>query len=579
MTNSQVAHRMNLPAMLTAAVIVCILPALSGATILTSKHNLSASGLGEIKAATEDQVCIFCHTPHNARRDIPYLWNRSDQTANYIPYSSSTMHASVGQPTGASKLCLSCHDGTIAMGAVLSRPEEIQFLGGIRYLPSHRPSNLGTDLSDDHPVSFSYESSVDQGNNELVNAQALPREIHLDDNGLLQCTACHDPHDDTFGNFLVMSNQYSLLCTGCHIKSGWSTSRHATSSAQWNGQGVDPWPNTEYGTVAENGCENCHRPHTAGRHERLLKREFEEDNCIVCHNGNVARSNIELELTKPYVHPVHLSSGVHDAAENFASQSVDNHVECEDCHNPHRVNSETATAPTVSGRNTGVVGIDAGGQQIEDAVNLYEICFKCHADNNVITEMTITRQIDQLNTRLEFSPGNPSFHPVEAPTVDTYVPSLLPPYTSHSIIYCTDCHGTDDPSAPQGPHGSIYEPLLVSRYETLDMTRESPDNYALCYRCHDRSILLSGRSGFPLHRKHVEAENTPCAVCHDPHGVSATQGNTINNSGLINFDVTVVFPNSDGQLSYTSNGTGFGGSCALLCHGNDHAPKEFQQGQ
>jgi len=541
-----------------------------GATILISKHNLSASGTGDIKASMESRVCIFCHTPHNARRDIPYLWNRSSQTTNYIPYQSSTMYASVGQPTGASKLCLSCHDGTIAMGAVLSRPEEIQFLGGIRYLPSQRSSYLGTDLSDDHPVSFQYESSTDQGNTELVNASALPAEIKLDDGGQLQCTACHDPHDDTWGNFLVMSNQFSRLCTGCHIKNGWENNSHATSSARWNNQGIDPWPDTDFSSVAENGCGNCHQPHSAGIHQRLLKREFEEDNCIVCHNGNVATMSIEAELTKPYLHAVHLSSGVHDAAEDYTTGSIENRVECEDCHNPHQVNSSSSTAPLVSGKNSGVSGINSGGQQVEKSENLYEICFKCHADNNVTTNHAIVRQVDQLNTLLEFSLGNPSSHPVMQANSNSYVPSLLPPYNSESIIYCTDCHGSDDPTGPQGPHGSTHEHLLVKRYETNDMTNESADAYALCYKCHDRNIILSNQSGFRPHRFHVVNKNTPCSVCHDPHGISATQGNSINNSNLINFNMTVVFPNRQGQLYYDSSAINIHDACALTCHGHDH---------
>ena len=543
------------------------------AGILNSKHNLSTSGVGELKAATETRVCVFCHTPHNARRDSPFLWNRSDQTTNYIPYNSSTMYAAVGQPTGASKLCLSCHDGTIALGAVLSQLEEIEFLGGIRYLPATRPSYLGTDLSDDHPVSFYYDSSIDQGNSELVASSILPKEISLDDGGRLQCTACHDPHDDTWGSFLVMSNQYSHLCASCHNKRGWITSTHELSSVYWNGYGIDPWPNSVYLTVAENGCENCHRPHSAGNHQRLLKREYEEDNCLVCHNGNVASLSIEAELTKPYLHPVHLYRGVHDAAENFATGGVDTHVECEDCHNPHQVRSGSATAPSVSGKNVGVVGVDIGGQQIDESENLYEICFKCHGDNNVLVAPAVTRQLDQINTRLEFSPGNPSSHPVVA-TNSTFTPSLLPPYTSSSIIYCTDCHGSDSSFGPQGPHGSIYAHLLVERYEMNDMTSESASAYALCYKCHDRSIILSGQSSFPLHQKHIRQENTPCAVCHDPHGISATQGNPINNSSLINFDMTVVFPNSAGELYFSAEGPGHN-TCSLLCHGNDHRPRGY----
>src|SRR4051794_13053211 len=89
-----------------------------GDTILGSKHDLSVVGPGPIKAATESEVCLFCHTPHRAG-ELP-LWNHFLSSATYTPYSSSTIRATVGQPSGASKLCLSCHDGTVALGMVYS---------------------------------------------------------------------------------------------------------------------------------------------------------------------------------------------------------------------------------------------------------------------------------------------------------------------------------------------------------------------------------------------------------------------------------------------------------------------------
>jgi predicted CXXCH cytochrome family protein len=540
-----------------------------GASILDSRHNLSVSGPGQIRASSESEVCIFCHTPHNSRQDIPFLWNRSDSTVSYIPYTSSTMYATVGQPTGASKLCLSCHDGTVAMGAVLSRAKEIDFLGGIRFMPADMPSHIGTDLSDDHPISFRYEQSISKGNTELAPPEALGNDLRLDADGQLQCTSCHDPHDDSLGDFLVVSNQFSLLCRRCHQKRGWENSSHEVSVSSWNGQGNDPWPTTDYNTVAENGCENCHQPHSAGNHKRILRHLYEEDTCLVCHNGNVASSDIETDLTKPYLHPVQDYQGIHDAAEGSSTGSMATHVECEDCHNPHMVTAATASAPAVSGANTGVRGVDISGLQLDESSNLYEICFLCHADTSVVEVPAIQRQIDQLNTRLEFSPGNPSYHPVAAASVSDNVTSLLDPYSHGSIIYCSDCHGSDDADGPKGVHGSYNRFLLVEPYTTTDMTVESPTAYALCYRCHDRGIILSGKSGFPLHRKHVEDARSPCAVCHDPHGVSVLQGNSLNNSNLINFDISVVYPNSDSELYYQDDGKGRC-SCALLCHGKDH---------
>ena len=94
------------------------------AAVANTKHNLSISGPGTIKAATEPGICIFCHAPHNAAPDTA-LWNRRNPGTTYTPYTSSTTKSNPGQPNGGSLMCLSCHDGTIALGEVLSRKTPI----------------------------------------------------------------------------------------------------------------------------------------------------------------------------------------------------------------------------------------------------------------------------------------------------------------------------------------------------------------------------------------------------------------------------------------------------------------------
>jgi predicted CXXCH cytochrome family protein len=540
-----------------------------------TKHNLSVTGPGPVKSTTEDRICVFCHAPDRSITKKTYLWNRRLSRAHYVPYQSSTLYANVGQPTGSSKLCLSCHDGTIALGDLISVRGSIPFAGGIRFIPEG-PARIGTDLSDDHPVSFVYDSSLAISNGELVDPYALPQKVKLDQSGQMQCTTCHDAHNNDFGKFLVMSNYYSDLCTTCHQKDGWSLSSHSSSSATWSGGGPDPWPHTSYMSVAENGCENCHIPHTAGGHERLLNYVFEEDNCLVCHNGNVADTDIEKELSKFYAHAVQDYTGVHDPAENLGSgsSSKQKHVECFDCHNAHMSSDlQSPGAPQVSGAIQGVTGVNLSGQDVRYSVNQYEICFKCHADNNMIDAVEIDRDLQQLNTRLEFNPSNPSFHPVAGQGANPDVPSLLPPYTTTSIIFCTDCHNTENRGGPQGPHGSVNKYLLEMNYETMDFSKENSFNYALCYKCHDRTSILNDNS-FSEHNRHIVDEKTPCSACHDAHGISVTQGNPTNNSNLINFDLTIVTPDSQGRLYFEDTGL-FKGTCALTCHGSDHLLTEY----
>src|SRR5690242_6849752 len=98
----------------TLAVLFACVFSTHAASIVDSKHNLAISGPGEIRAMAETEICIFCHTPHKTTGQAP-LWSHVMPAQNYTPYSSTTMKATdVGQPTGASKLCLSCHDGTVA---------------------------------------------------------------------------------------------------------------------------------------------------------------------------------------------------------------------------------------------------------------------------------------------------------------------------------------------------------------------------------------------------------------------------------------------------------------------------------
>lgn len=555
-------------------ILLFTIPAFTCAqSIVNSKHNLSVSGSGEIKADNESQICIFCHTPHNSSPRSP-LWNRQDPGSNYTLYNSSTAQALPGQPDGASILCLSCHDGTIALGSVLSRTEMISFNDGVSVMPDGR-SNLSTNLSDDHPNSFQYDASLAYANGELADPATLSGPVKLE-NERLQCTACHDAHRDLYGHFLVASTQYSELCQYCHQKTGWEQTSHNSSTASWNGSGNNPWFHTPYTTVDENACENCHNPHQAGGPQRLTNYLPEENNCLDCHNGNVAEEDVQADIEKAYSHNVFGYTGVHDPLESNIAQN--RHVECVDCHNPHQANSTDAEAPLISGKLRGINGVDTDGNPIQNIDNQFELCYRCHADSPDKPGSRTTRQIEQSNVRFEFDISGPSFHPVEAPGTNPSVPSLLPPYSETSIIYCTDCHASNNSSAA-GPHGSVYPGLLKYQYETADFVLESYQAYELCYQCHNRDAIINDTStefGEDVHRKHIIDTNTPCNACHDPHGISSSQGDATNHSHLINFDLSIVRQSSGafGRLEFIDDGN-LAGRCYLFCHNRNHNPRSY----
>lgn len=560
----------------TALSILCVLLAWPGprpapAGVIGSRHDLSVSGGGRTGMLGGDDVCLPCHAPHIAHPATPH-WNRQLSSLLYTPYSSSTLQAEPGQPTSDSKLCLSCHDGTIGLGAVLSHGSSAP---AAMTLPDR--ANLTTDLSDDHPISFRFDSGLASRDRELVDPSALPGHVRLDANGEMQCTTCHDAHSDTYPMFLVMDNAFSALCVTCHKKDGWSGSSHDSSAATWNGIGVNPWPHTDWNTVAANGCESCHTPHAAGSPQWLLTFPLEEDNCLSCHDGSVAKQDFRAEIRKLYGHPVQASLGLHDPVENF--DLMPRHVECQDCHNPHATTERQAKPPYLSGALTNVAGVSSGGGRLERATYEYEVCFRCHADGGDVPAPAIRRDVFERSLRLKFDGANPSFHPVVDRGRNGDVPSLIFPMDESTQIYCTDCHNNDaGPGAggvgPGGPHGSRWEFLLEREYRTADNTPESLQAYALCYKCHDRQSILGDRS-FPEHRQHVAEENAPCSVCHDPHGIPGTQGGEANHTHLINFDTSIVLEDPEtGLLRFEDLGSRRG-RCYLECHGEAHSPEEY----
>jgi len=492
-------------------------------------------------------ACSYCHATHGAAGGAgTALWSQRLVDKVYTIYSSSTLDAKPGQPTGSTKLCLSCHDGTIAP-APTGEPGDSPLSASARALLMGELS-VGTDLSDDHPVSFAYGPEIASADPQIKHPGSLAGgPVKLDKNGEMQCTSCHDAHKDVLPGFLVMDNRGSALCLQCHQPSGWSASVHATSTVAVPGSG-------QYATLADNGCNNCHVQHHAGSNAWLLISQDEERNCLACHDGTVSQKNVAADIQKSSGHKPDRYLAAHDPKEDPSQMAM--HMECSDCHNPHAIKQGAAGA--LPGSLASVPGVNAAGVAVAAASAEYEICFKCHADNPDRVTSDITRQVTQTNTRLEFSTSNPSYHPVMGPGASNSVPSLINGLTVNSVIKCSDCHASD--SSVRGPHGSTFSPLLVRNYATGITVSESPSAYALCYVCHNRTSILGDQS-FRKHKRHIQEEQIPCSACHDAHGV---QGSSSNHARLINFDTSVVTANDSTRLEYVNGG------CYLKCHGKNH---------
>jgi predicted CXXCH cytochrome family protein len=206
----------------TAIVALVGLPVVALAGITGSEHDFQAEGWAG------GEICIVCHVPHDGDTTLEApLWNHdTTSVTDYTVYSNpATLDATVGQPGPVSLLCLSCHDGTVAVDAFGGSA------GGTLILVSTDAGYVGQDLSDDHPIGFTYDtalSTTDPGLNDPASTDAgialKPGNIDVAllfgaGNDQLECASCHDPHEAAGASpMLRKSNAGSDLCLTCHNK-------------------------------------------------------------------------------------------------------------------------------------------------------------------------------------------------------------------------------------------------------------------------------------------------------------------------------------------------------------------------
>jgi predicted CXXCH cytochrome family protein len=229
----------------TIALLAVVLCAGSAAAqVKNSKHDFSASGTGgKWNNPSVDQVCVFCHVPHQATASSA-LWNRNLPAQAFSVYTSQFYTATdglvVNQPQTETRRCLSCHDGSIAIDAMVRTPANFvpnpapSALGDIYYPGSPYGSmgaNIGgnyagnanvNNLSDDHPVSFTYDANL-AGKASLYDPAAMKTQqlpLFGAQKNQLECSTCHDVHNTSGGHahLLRMSNAQSGLCLNCHKK-------------------------------------------------------------------------------------------------------------------------------------------------------------------------------------------------------------------------------------------------------------------------------------------------------------------------------------------------------------------------
>lgn len=569
-------------------------------------------------------ACIYCHSPHNALSSTP-LWNQTLSTQQYTinqgAAQSPSTPTSVGQ---SSMLCLSCHDGTVAVGQTVG-------IGTLKMIGA-LTDNMGTKLQGSHP--FSIQPQINDAPN-LVSTLAAshvtkdPAVLLIKNN--IECSTCHDVHnqyrDLRSQNFLVRNNSESKLCFACHdigartvngrdnSLTAWPTSVHAMATAA----AVAPKAGLGgYTNVSDFACSTCHSTHGAlgagllrSNPNRPPNVDDTSQTCFTCHNGsdNLVQPilNVLADFQAPgqMAHPFADANNLHTIGEPVVLDR-NRHTTCADCHASHAAQPTTAFPATANLRpsQNGVSGVAADGTVLKVAINQYETCLRCHGTSESKLSSSAYGYMparalfagDTLDVSLQFSHGSLSSHPVMRDATNLSRPSLLKNMWNVDFtiqgraisnrLLCTDCHNSDKNRefggiGPNGPHGSRNVHILERDYKISQVAAGAPPGspitvnlnpspvldpvpsapYALCAKCHDLKYINSNVT-WRQHSRHIQ-KGISCSVCHSAHGVPASTSG-VNGRALVSFDMNVVGTNGNRPVSYD------GSSCTLTCHEHSH---------
>jgi hypothetical protein len=613
------------------AVILAALVMVSGnalavrvSDITHSKHNLSVNGPGDVKAyfpatngnpnAKQNQICVFCHTPHGASRDVNAsgvqvggggcrqisgtttcvnangeatggggalaLWNRKLSTATYTTYTSPSLAAAaildpsftgdaklaspLGQPGGSSKLCLSCHDGTLAIGNVNvmwgrgtsdSQWQQIMLgtegydpntyldgkmpyggygsVSGVSGVTTGNTRNLGIDLRNDHPISVSYTKELAERNGELRQLTA----------GYL------NPKDDQ------KSEADSIYSLGAIVGKRGSGYRPMAPLESTGPAGAN---------LGQIQCAACHDPHlretdkTVGNQKFLRLNRFQEGvpdknfnfvgdiSCVACHDKNFATTPLANRTNAgTWAYSVHANPLVKSGSSNngnpytyatekakqyeFPTVEVDGaatnlpmwKASCLNCHDTHTVQgarwllregTDSLTTPKTGGNSA-----------------LEETCYQCHS-----------------------AIGTSAISTVLTPVADIKSDFAL---TKHMPITLTEQQG--NVAAPNSPSAEVHS--IGGNFAsgggsgpTESVNCASPTNK--CGADFVESRIKLGAGGSMSGYNNLANRHAECTDCHNPHRTVKFQNFLGNPAGSLSGtpDAKGTHAHTDTAMTHTN---------------------------
>ncbi|NKE70517.1 cytochrome c3 family protein [Candidatus Manganitrophus noduliformans] len=480
------------------------------------------------------EVCVFCHTPHGASQEgvkirAP-IWNRNLSPAHYQMYDqvwSKSFEAKPndpGRPTGYSRLCLSCHDGTIALGSLINKPGsggfdpdgrnpiEMEYPTG--QTPAGPPGSipvgdgatqqatrvLGRDLRNDHPISMRFDTELLSKDHEFVDpgppirrpfTQSTPTPLSplrratgnsVDVFDSVQCTSCHNPHQVDFPKFLRANRLQSL--TFATTQAAKHPGLPGTSAPPQGGGAIiclfchdkPGWPyneadlNSHFGdrqtgqfddSRLKPGATNLHNSETPVVAERA---------CLICHDPHTRQGAVRI---------------MREGVDHFGNVAIEQ--TCFQCHQPQETSILQAPtrAPDIMTQffkdreGNGSHGVSPTGSAMD--LNL------------ALGHQPVFVDLPTEGVQLGSDNRLPSFFggPFSEPPNNKILTENAPPTPDTSHVECVDCHNMHRVTRRNRFEGmpgiTIRSGIVASTLKSVDERRE-PYIYEVCLRCHGNTF-------------------------------------------------------------------------------------------
>ena len=222
-----------------AGLIAAATSAFAAVTIVASKHDLAykANKTGGLTYNSSTQICVYCHTPHNAT-EANVLWNRTNPTGSSFQLYSGVGMVNVSNRNGltadsTSLFCMSCHDGVTDVNNVAHNIADTRtgatLTAGVITSSANLGGTTGVDLTRTHPINFPVSTADTQadlwpGTGATMGKASYTMPLFRSardvagETRTLECGSCHAVHDAANAPFLRYTMAGSALCLGCHNK-------------------------------------------------------------------------------------------------------------------------------------------------------------------------------------------------------------------------------------------------------------------------------------------------------------------------------------------------------------------------